>query len=259
MLRRAATGAPGLPVRDRCCDSTEQMKDEEDPMMSAIDTFADLATTVRAEWLGRIGYGPAWELQREVFDEVRRGKRENTLLLCEHPDVITLGRECRDDRNLIMSREILEANGYEVFDVDRGGDVTYHGPGQLVGYPIIRLADFKEDLGWYLRAVEELIIRTVAQYGIEAGRKPSLEGEGRWTGVWTDRGKICAIGVRASRWTTMHGFALNVTTDLARFAAIVPCGIATYPVTSIERDTGRAIPLEEVARCVAAAWDGAFA
>jgi lipoyl(octanoyl) transferase len=217
-----------------------------------MSTLATLATTIQAEWLGRIGYADAWELQRSTFDEVLRGERPNTFLLCEHPDVITLGRNARTDANLLMSRELLEANGYQVFDVDRGGDVTYHGPGQLVGYPIIRLADFREDLGWYMRAIEELIIRAIASYGLEGGRRQGMSG------VWVGQRKICAIGVRASRWVTMHGFALNVTTDLARFAAIVPCGIAEYDVTSIERETGIRQELTDVAQRVVESWDGAF-
>lgn len=221
-------------------------------MVQDQDTLASLARTVQAEWLGRIGYAEAWELQRSIFDEVLRGERPNTFLLCEHPDVITLGRNARTDANLLMSRELLEAGGYEVFDVDRGGDVTYHGPGQLVGYPIIRLADFREDLGWYMRTIEELIIRAIAAYGIEGGRRAGMSG------VWTGERKVCAIGVRASRWVTMHGFALNVTTDLSRFGAIVPCGIAEYDVTSIQRETGMTPDLPEVARRVVECWDDAF-
>ncbi len=214
--------------------------------------ISTIATTVRAEWLGRVGYATAWELQRTVFDEVMRGERENTFLLCEHPDVITLGRNARTDANLLVSRELLEANGYQVFDVDRGGDVTYHGPGQLVGYPIIRLADFREDLGWYMRTIEELIIRAIGAYGLQGGRRSGMSG------VWCGDRKICAIGVRASRWVTMHGFALNVTTDLARFGAIVPCGIAEYDVTSIERETGTKEDLLAVALRVAECWDDVF-
>lgn len=221
-----------------------------------MDTLADLAlqaSSVQAVWLGRVPYAEAWEMQRALFERVVAGSAPNTFLLCEHPDVLTLGRNARDDRNLLRSREELVEMGYEVFDVDRGGDVTYHGPGQLVGYPIVRLADFREDLGWYMRSLEELIIRAIASYGIEAGRKPGM------TGVWTAERKICAIGVRASRWVTMHGFALNVTTDLERFSAIVPCGIAEYQVTSIEAETGMTPTLPEVAERVVSRWDEIFA
>lgn len=215
-------------------------------------TFTGLSRTVEARWLGRVGYAEAWELQRAVFDAVLRGESPNTFLLCEHPDVITLGRNARTDGNLLMSRELLAANGYEVFDVDRGGDVTYHGPGQLVGYPIIRLADFREDLGWYMRSIEELIIRAIAGYGLEGSRRAGMSG------AWVGERKLCAIGVRASRWVTMHGFALNVTTDLSRFDAIVPCGIKEYDVTSIELETGRAMDLADVARDVVRVWDDVF-
>jgi lipoate-protein ligase B len=221
-------------------------------MLAESPDIASLASTVHAEWIGRVSYADAWDLQRRIFDEVLKGERDNTFLLCEHPDVITLGRNARTDANLLHSRELLNANGYEVFDVDRGGDVTYHGPGQLVGYPIIRLADFREDLGWYMRSIEELIIQAIAGYGLEGDRRKGMSG------VWCGSRKVCAIGVRASRWVTMHGFALNVTTDLARFQAIVPCGIADYGVTSILAETGEPHELPEVARRVVAAWDGVF-
>ncbi len=211
------------------------------------------ARTVRAEWLGRVDYSTAWERQRAVFDSVVTGDADNTFLLCEHPDVITLGRNSRDDAHLLKDRQALGRDGYEVFDVDRGGDVTYHGPGQLVGYPIIRLADFREDLGWYMRSIEELIIRAARHYGIEGGRKEGMSG------VWVGERKLCAIGVRASRWVTMHGFAFNVTTDLSRFGAIVPCGISQFDVTSVQRESGRSPSLEEVAAAVVSEWDGVFA
>ena len=217
------------------------------------ENLTALAESVEALWLGRVDYASAWDIQRQVFEQVLAGERANTFLLCEHPDVITLGRNARNDNNLLMSRELLEANGYQVFDVDRGGDVTYHGPGQLVGYPIIRLADFREDLGWYMRSVEELIIRAIAGYGLVGGRRAGMSG------VWCDDRKVCAIGVRASRWTTMHGFALNVTTDLARFDAIVPCGIAEYRVTSIAAESGVTHTLPEADRAVVGAWDSVFA
>ena len=212
-----------------------------------------LARSVVPLWIGTVGYDDAWRLQRQIFDEVARGERANTFLLCEHPDVITLGRNCRGDENLRRPRAELEADGYQVFEVDRGGDVTYHGPGQLVGYPVIRLADFREDLGWYMRTIEELIIRTLSGVGIDGTRKEKMSG------VWSGEQKVCAIGVRASRWVTMHGFALNVTTSLERFEAIVPCGIADHGVTSIEKITGVRYGLEEIARRVAAEWDGVFA
>lgn len=205
--------------------------------------------TAMAKWLGRIRYEDAWQLQREVFDAVLKREHPNTILFCEHPDVLTVGKNARDDRNLLASRQVLREQGYEVFDVDRGGDVTYHGPGQLVGYPIVRLGDFREDLGWYMRSLEEVIIKTIDDFGIVGGRIDKL------TGVWCDDRKICAIGVRASRWTTMHGFALNITTDLERFGAIIPCGIPDHPVTSMFAETGDRHTLLEVADRFAAHWD----
>jgi lipoyl(octanoyl) transferase len=210
------------------------------------------ATTIEPQWLGQIRYGEAWELQRQVFADVLAGHRPNTFLLCEHPDVITVGRNARSDVNLLKSRDELIELGYDVHDVDRGGDVTYHGPGQLVGYPIIRLADFKEDLGWYIRTIEELIMRTVAHWEVAGGRITGLSG------VWCGQAKLCAIGVRASRWVTMHGFALNVTTNLARFDPIVPCGIPDHGVTSIEREGGGRPGLEEVAHQAVRVWDEVF-
>jgi len=207
------------------------------------------AGSVEAWWLGRVRYADAWELQRTVFNEVLARERPNTFLLCEHPDVVTIGRNARNDETLRVSREELRAMGYDLHDVDRGGDVTYHGPGQLVGYPIVRLVDFREDLGWYMRGIEELIIRAIAPYGIEGGRVPGMSG------VWVGESKVCAIGIRASRWVTMHGFALNVTSDLTRFDPIVPCGIEEYSVTSIAALTDSRPSLLEVARNVVDVWD----
>lgn len=210
------------------------------------------AGSVESWWMGRVRYDEAWELQRQVFAEVLAGERPSTFLLCEHPDVVTVGRNARNDETLRVSREELTARGYDIHDVDRGGDVTYHGPGQLVGYPIVRLADFREDLGWYMRSLEELIIRGIAPYGIEGGRKEGMSG------VWVNDSKVCAIGIRASRWVTMHGFALNVTTDLSRFDPIIPCGIEEYSVTSISALTGLQPTLQEVARNVVGVWDEAL-
>jgi lipoyl(octanoyl) transferase len=216
------------------------------------DSLAGLTRSVVPEWLGLVPYAEAWELQRHTFDEVLTGARPNAFLLCEHPHVLTLGRNSREDANLRAPRAELLERGYEIFDVDRGGDVTYHGPGQLVGYPIIRLSDFREDLGWYMRSLEAVIIRALAAYGLECERK------GGMSGVWSGDRKICAIGVRASRWVTMHGFALNVTTDLDRFDAIVPCGIETHGVTSIERETELRPSLLDVAGHVVSSWDPVF-
>jgi len=175
--------------------------------------------------LGRTDYGQALELQHQLIAERQQGLIPDQLLLLEHPHVITLGRNGHAN-NLLASAEVLSRAGIAFYPTDRGGDVTYHGPGQLVGYPIIDLREWKRDVGAYVRAVEQAIIDTLADYGISASRIPKL------TGVWVDDRKIAAIGVRISRWVTSHGFALNVSTDLSYFQYIVPCGL-TKPVTSM--------------------------
>jgi len=175
--------------------------------------------------LGRIDYASALELQQRLASDRKQGLIPDQLLLLEHPHVITLGRNGHLE-NLLADREILARAGIGFYPTDRGGDVTYHGPGQLVGYPILDLRDWKRDVGAYVRAVEETIIATLSEYGIAAGRIPKL------TGVWVGESKIAAIGVHLSRWVTSHGFALNVSTDLSYFQYIVPCGL-TRPVTSM--------------------------
>ena len=175
--------------------------------------------------LGRTDYGQALELQRQLAAERQQGLIPDQLLLLEHPHVITLGRNGKAG-NVLASDEVLSRAGVSFYPTDRGGDVTYHGPGQLVGYPIIDLREWQRDVGAYVRAVEQVIIDTLADYGIAAGRIPKL------TGVWVDDQKIAAIGVHISRWVTSHGFALNVSTDLSYFQYIVPCGL-TKPVTSM--------------------------
>jgi len=175
--------------------------------------------------LGRIDYGRALELQQQIAADRKQGLVPDHLLLLEHPHVITLGRNGRLE-NLLASDEVLRRAGIAFYPTDRGGDVTYHGPGQLVGYPVLDLREWKRDVGAYVRAVEQTIIDTLADYGIAAGRIPGL------TGVWVGEHKIAAIGVHFSRWVTSHGFALNVSTDLSYFQYIVPCGLAR-PVTSM--------------------------
>jgi lipoyl(octanoyl) transferase len=175
--------------------------------------------------LGRLDYPAALQLQQRLAAERKQGLIPDQLLLLEHPHVITLGRNGHLE-NLLASDDILARAGIAFYPTDRGGDVTYHGPGQLVGYPILDLRDWQRDVGAYVRAVEETIIVTLAEYGIEAGRIPKL------TGVWVGERKIAAIGVHLSRWVTSHGFALNVSTDLSYFQYIVPCGL-TRPVTSM--------------------------
>jgi lipoate-protein ligase B len=180
-------------------------------------------------------YGEALELQRSLARERINGAiPEDMLLLVEHPPVVTLGRSAKGGaRNLMVSSDYLASKGVELFEVERGGDVTFHGPGQLVGYPIIDLKRHRRDLHWYLRQVEEAIIRTLASYSIPAERNPGL------TGVWTDGSKIASIGVHVRDWVTWHGFALNVTTDLSYFELIVPCGIEGVTMTSIANELAR--------------------
>jgi lipoate-protein ligase B len=199
--------------------------------------------------LGRVRYGDALALQNQLAAERKQGSVSDHLLLLEHPHVITMGRNGHDE-NVLASPQILERAGIEFFPTDRGGDVTYHGPGQLVGYPILDLREWKRDVGAYVRTLEQSIIDTLAEYGLEAGRIPKL------TGVWTDSGKIAAIGVHLSRWVTSHGFALNVSTDLSYFQYIVPCGL-TRPVTSMAALGVRA-SLEEVGRRFAAHFSRNF-
>ncbi len=179
--------------------------------------------------LGRVPYGEALELQRTLAEERIAGRIPDTLLLLEHPPVITLGRGTRRT-SLPMDPEALKRRGVEVFEIERGGDVTYHGPGQLVGYPIIDLQQHRPDLHWYLRRLEDVIIGALAGFGIPAERRD------KYTGVWTRGRKIASIGIHVRQWVTWHGFALNVTTDLSPFSLIVPCGIPDVVMTSLEKE-----------------------
>ena len=180
--------------------------------------------------LGLRSYAEALSFQRALA-AARIAKRVplDWLVLVEHPAVITLGRSTKAG-NLLASEALLAARGVELFEVERGGDVTFHGPGQLVGYPIVDLTEHTQDLHWYLRQVEEVIIRGVAPFGVLADRNPGN------TGVWTNGRKLASIGVHARQWVTWHGFALNVTTDLGYFDLMVPCGIADVVMTSVERE-----------------------
>ncbi|MBI4459074.1 MAG: lipoyl(octanoyl) transferase LipB [Acidobacteria bacterium] len=182
--------------------------------------------------LGRIPYRQAWEMQRALVERRKRQEIGDTILFLEHPSVITLGRNAKPE-NLLSSPEVLAGLGVEVAETNRGGDVTYHGPGQLVGYPIVDLAAIRRDVVWYVRVLEEALIHTLKGYGLPAGRM-----EGR-PGVWVDHGKIAAIGVHISRWVTSHGFALNLQTDLNFFRHIIPCGITACPVTSFQQLLGK--------------------
>jgi len=211
--------------------------------------------------LGLMAYAEAWELQKRVVAARKAGAIEDVLLFCEHPHVITLGRS-GNRANLLASDSVLRQKGVEFFATSRGGDITYHGPGQIVGYPILNLGAIRRDVVWYVRALEEAMIRATADLGIAARRQPGK------TGIWVDADegadrskrdsslalavtdqqaeKLAAIGVHISRWVTSHGFAYNVATDLRYFELIVPCGIADRKTTSLEKLLGRRVSLEEI-------------
>ena len=217
--------------------------------------------------LGLVEYGAAWELQRRIAAARKAGAIPDVLLLCEHPHVITLGRSGKIS-NLRAPNEMLRRMGVSFFETNRGGDITYHGPGQLVGYPILNLAEIRRDVAWYVRGLEEAMIRATAEFTIVSRRV-----SGR-TGVWVDvpagpaagnevkemkegrevkdEEKLAAIGVHLSRWVTSHGFAYNVSTDLRYFDLIVPCGIAGKRATSLEKLLGRRVEMKEAAPRIAA-------
>jgi len=206
------------------------------------------------DW-GLIDYQQAWDKQEEVFKATVAVKTENrthqttlitpnTLVFCEHPHVYTLGKSGVPE-NLLLDEAGLEEKQATYYKINRGGDITYHGPGQIVGYPILDLDNFFTDIHLYLRTLEEAVILTLKDYGIQAGRYPG------YTGVWLDPDndrarKICAMGVRCSRWVTMHGFAFNVNTDLSYFKNIIPCGIDDKAVASMKNELGYELPMEEV-------------
>jgi lipoyl(octanoyl) transferase len=210
---------------------------------------------VQVRDLGRKDYKETWDYQESLFKEIVDVKianrhlespepTPNFFLFVEHPHVYTLGKS-GDESNMLLSEKQLEAKGATFYKINRGGDITYHGPGQIVGYPILDLENFFTDIHKYLRLLEEIIILTLAEYGLKGVRS---DGE---TGVWLDVGtpfarKICAMGVRASRWVTMHGFALNVNADLGYFDNIIPCGIRGKAVTSLHVELGRTIDMDEV-------------
>ncbi len=198
--------------------------------------------------LGLIGYAEAWALQKRIVAARKADTIEDVLLLCEHPHVITQGRNGKRE-NLLASDRVLQQKGVEFHATDRGGDITYHGPGQIVGYPILNLAAIRRDVVWYVRMLEEAMIRATAEFGIAAARVPGK------TGIWVQCGaneeKLAAIGVHLSRWVTSHGFAYNVSTDLRYFDLIVPCGIADRKPTSLEKLLGRSVKRGEVALRIA--------
>jgi lipoyl(octanoyl) transferase len=196
--------------------------------------------------LGRMPYTEALAIQHEIAADRRQGLGYDHLLFVEHPHVVTIGRNGREE-NLLASAAVLRQKGIELHDSDRGGDVTYHGPGQIVAYPIVDLREWKRDVGAYVRAIEQVLIDTLVEFGIRATRIPKLTGV--WTGEGASQAKIAAIGVHLSRWVSTHGWALNVTTDLRYFQYIVPCGL-TRPVTSMEH-LGVHVDAEEVKRALA--------
>jgi lipoyl(octanoyl) transferase len=202
--------------------------------------------------LGRVRYSDGLDLQAGLVADRQAGRIPDTLVLLEHEPVFTLGRNARAG-NVLLPKETLRGRGFDVFEVGRGGDVTYHGPGQIVGYPILDLAPDRCDVHRYVRDLEEVMIKTCSDYGVEAGRVAGL------TGTWVGDRKIGAIGVRLSRWVTSHGFAFNVATDLEPFSLIVPCGIVGRGVTSLEVAVGRPLPLEPVFDSLTRRFAEAFA
>lgn len=190
------------------------------------------------EQLGLIDYDAALELQHERVAQRKAGGIPDTLLLLEHPHVYTLGRNAVAE-NILVSPDFLASRGAQVFHTDRGGDVTYHGPGQLVGYPIMDLTKHRRDISWYMRSLEEVFIRTARDFGIEAGQSPGAAG------VWVGNDKLVAMGVHLSRWVTSHGFAFNVNTDLRYFEWIVPCGLHGKGVTSLAKLLGHSVGMDE--------------
>lgn len=213
--------------------------------------------------LGLIDYQNAWDLQQQIFNSLVENKGTvppcalDTLILCEHPHVYTLGKSGHSS-NLLIKDDLLKKIGASFFKTDRGGDITYHGPGQIVGYPILYLEKFEMSLKDYIYNIEEVIIQTINEYGINGGR---LDGA---TGVWLDpitpekARKICAIGVKASRFITMHGFALNVNTDLDYFSYINPCGFVDKGVTSMQKELGYNLDLDEIKKRVCVNFEKIF-
>lgn len=208
-------------------------------------------TVLRTRWLGRLPYAEAWDLQRAIHEgKVTERTDDDYLLLVEHPPVFTIGRN-GDNANLLVSPAVAHEKGAEVHHVDRGGDITFHGPGQLVGYPILRLDDPKQIVP-YVRRIEETLIRAVGDFGVRAWAEPG------YTGVWTEKGKVAAIGVRVSRRVTMHGFALNLHPDMSYFEMMNPCGITDRPVTTLSDLVGRKVTIEEAIEAVVPHFEDVF-
>ncbi len=190
--------------------------------------------------LGLIEYEKAWQIQKDYHKKRILGEIDDILLICEHPHTYTLGKVA-DKNNLLLNENELNRKGITVFNIDRGGDITYHGPGQIVGYAILNLANWKKDTHLYLRALEDVLIKTCKDYSISNATRNE-----KYTGVWIEDRKICAIGIKVSRWVTMHGFAFNVNTDLDLFNGIIPCGIQDKKVTSLSKELNSIQNMEEV-------------
>ena len=205
--------------------------------------------------LGLIGYATAWDLQKRIVAARKAGAIEDVLLFCEHPHVITLGRNGKR-ANLLATENVLRQKGVEYFETSRGGDITYHGPGQIVGYPILNVGAIKRDVVWYVRQLEEVMIRASADFAVTAQREAGKTGI--WVGDAAAAEKLAAIGVHISRWVTSHGFAYNVSTDLRYFDLIVPCGIVERKATSLEKLLDRQVGLEEVKQALAKCFGEVF-
>lgn len=223
--------------------------------------------------LGLVPYADALSLQHALVAAQKQGTGQDTLLLLEHPPVFTLGRNAREE-HILATREFLDEIGIEVHHVERGGDVTYHGPGQLVGYPILDLHHFRKDVGWYVRSLEDILIQTLNSYNLDA-RRAGLDANGKrdskLVGVWIDNptddplekrlhpeAKIAQIGARIESWITYHGFALNIDPNMQHFQLIVPCGLADKPVTSLARALGRPVSMDQVRNRITIAFENIF-
>jgi lipoate-protein ligase B len=202
---------------------------------------------VQVRDLGLCAYDEVWNLQKEIQAQRIAGESEDTLLLVEHEPVYTLGKNA--DKNHLLQHY---PDNVQIFQIERGGDVTFHGPGQLVGYPILDLHNYKKSVSWYMRSLEQVIINTLQKYGIKGEQKKDL------TGVWIKDKKIAAFGVRISRWVTMHGFALNVNTDMQYYEGIIPCGILEYGVTSMEKLLNHEVKMKDVKNTLISSFKNVF-
>lgn len=203
--------------------------------------------------LGRTAYSEALRIQKDTVEKVKNGNLDNTLFFVEHPPVLTMGRRA-ERKNILASDQTLEAEGVELFDVERGGDVTYHGPGQIVGYPILRLEDFGRDLHQYVANIEEVFVQLLKdEFGIE-----TKSDKGKYTGVYIGSRKITAIGIAVRKWISFHGFAFNVKTNLKHFDWIIPCGLADRSVTSLEKELGHEVDFQEIKNLTAKYFSKVF-